>query len=437
MDRHHLGAQRRRSFAVRLVAWTAAFVILAPAGGTGAQAGDLDAWATAFPATMDRDLAAMALSPADYPVAGMVAGRGHLLRPVEEAAAHATVLGMSQEDVLLRMRDAGWIARYIGEVGPAIVPDGNAVPTTGWSSITAYEDAVGAAEGFALLDESGGDGVEVIQAPPIGDGARLTRYTGTDSEGRPFDRLRYTFVSGPLVGSVALFRGADTPEAAMTPDAMVTMAERLLARMQAISETPGLPQLVVRLDPTSALPVDTHNEAYYVLDGVTIPHQGDSAEAIEAAEEFNARYGVDASYIAHTTFDGQEGVLQRPTWLVALYRVESAGTAADLVGQHARYDRSVGYDELVELDALPAVGGPVAGSAYTEAWEDGSVNEGYRITVAVGDVVAIVDVSAPGGVSQNVAYALVEAQAACLEIGMCTSLQAPFAPVSGLATPAA
>ena len=48
-----------------------------------------------------------------------------------------------------------------------------------------------------------------------------------------------------------------------------------------------------------------------------------------------ARYGVDASYIAHTTFDEQEDALQRPTWLVALYRVESAETAADLVGQHA------------------------------------------------------------------------------------------------------
>ncbi len=408
-----------------------------PAAGTVAQSGDLDAWAAAFPDTMDRDIAAMALSPADYPVTGMVAGRGHLLRPVEEAVAHATILGVSEAELLAQMRDAGWIARYIGEVGPATVPDGNAVPTTGWSSITAYEDAAGAAEGFALLDESGGNGVEIIQSAPIGDGARLTRYTGTDSQGRPFDRLRYTFVSGPLVGSVALLRGADTPEAAMTPEAMVSLAERLLARIQAPNGAPGLQPLVLRLDPTAGMPVDRHTEGYYVIGGEQIPHQGDSEDAIARARQFNELYGVDASYIAHTTFDGQEDVLQRPTWLVALYRVGSAETAADLVGQHARYDRSVGYDELVELDALPAVDGPVAGSAYTEAWEDGSLNEGYRITVAVGNTVAIVAVSAPGGVSQDVAFALVEAQVACLEIGICTSLQAPFGPVPEPATPGA
>jgi hypothetical protein len=432
MDRH------RRAFLVRLVAWVATVVLVSPAVGISAQPGELAGWANSFPVALEHDLAAVALPPDAYPVEELVVGRGHLLRPAEEAAAHVPFLGLSAEDLLGRMRDAGWIARYVGEVGPPRWPASNAAPTAGWSSITAYKDAVGAAAGFALLDESAAEGVEIeaIPARQIGEGARLTRYTGTDANGRPFERLRYTFVSGSLVGSVALFRGDDALEAAMTPEVMVTMAERLLERMGVASGAPGLPSLVLRLNPAVALPVETHNETYDAIDGQPVPHQGDSAEAIAAAGEFNELYGIESSYIAHTNFAWQEGVQHRPTWLVALYRVESADVAADLVSQHARYDRAVGYDELIELDALPAVDSPVAGSAYTEAWEDGSLNEGYRITVAVGNTVAMVDVSAPGGVSQEVAFALVEAQVACLEIGTCAPVTAPFEPAPA-ATPAA
>jgi hypothetical protein len=209
--------------------------------------------------------------------------------------------------------------------------------------------------------------------------------------------------------------------------------------MQAVmaGDAPSLPGMIVRLNPTTALPVASHGETYYVLDGALIPRHGDSEEAIAAAQRFNERFGVESNYILHTNFEGQEGVLHRPTWLVALYRVEDAETAAELVRQHARYDQAVGYDEMVELDTLPAVDWPVAGSAYTEAWEDGSTNRGYRLTVAVGSTVAIVDVSAPGGVSEAVAFDLVEAQAACLEFGECAPVPAPFPPAgTAPATPA-
>ncbi len=434
MDRHH---RRNRGLLISLVTWIVTFVLLAPAGGALAQPGDLGAWATAFPVALEHDLAAMVLPPDAYPGERLAVGRGHLFRPAEEAAAHLPFLGLSEEDLLARMRDAGWIARYVSEVGPAESPAANTVATIGWSSITAYADASGALDGFALLDESAAEGVDVelIPARQIGEGARLTRYRGTDADGRAFERLRYTFVSGPLVGSVAVFRGDDTPDAAMTPEAMVTMGERLLERMEAAEGMQGLPSLVLRLNPAEALPIAVHDEGYFSVDGRTMPHQGDSAEAIAAANRFNELYGVEASYIAHTTFAWQEGVLHRPTWLVALYTVEGPGAAADLVGQHARYDRSVGYDELVELDELPELDGPVAGSAYTEAWADGSLSEGYRITVAVGSTVAIVDISAPGGVDERDAFALVEAQVACLKLGMCAPLPAPFLPVTVPATP--
>jgi hypothetical protein len=434
MEHHHRRARHRGAFVARLVAWIATFMLVIPAAGASAQPGDLSAWATAFPAGLEHDLAAMVLPADAFPAEGLVAGAGRMLRPVEEAAAHAEALGVPEADLLAQMRDAGWIARYAGEVVPATRAEGGLAPTTGWSSVTLYADADGAAEGFALLDESRADGAEVIQARQIGDGARMTRYIGTDAAGRPFDRLRYTFVAGPLVGSVALFRGADAAEA--SPDAMVTSAEALLERMRAAGEAPGLFHLAVHLDPVAGLPIDSHAEGYFSVNGQHIRHQGDSDEALAAAATFIATHGVEASYILHTTFAWQEGADHRPAWLVALYRVGDAEAAAELVSQHARYDRTVGYDTLVELDALPAVDWPVAGSSYSEAWPDGSESAGYRITVAVGTTVAIVDVSAPGGVSEETAFALVEAQVACLEFGACDPVQAPFAPAPAATPPA-
>jgi hypothetical protein len=426
MDRDRSGARGRRGPLFALVVWIAVAGALLPAAGTAGQDAGLDAWASAFPASLNVDLAAMALPADAYPVAGMVASTGRLLRPIEEATAHDPVLELSQPEVLARMRDAGWTARFVGEVVPASREAAGLAPTTGWSSITAYADADGAAEGFALLDETLAADAKVVPARQIGDASRLSRYTGTDNSGRPFDRLRYTFVDGPLVGSVALFRGADTPDAAMTPEAMVTMAERLLDRMRSAGAAPGLTGLVVRLGPSAGLPIDSHEEGYFSLGGRQIPHRGDTEETLAAASAFIDTYGVEASYIAHTTFAWQEGVDHRPAWLVALYRVGDADAAAELVRQHARYDRTVGYDTLVELDALPAVDWPVAGSAYTEAWPDGSQSAGYRITVAVGTMVAIVDVSAPAGVSEETAFALVEAQVSCLEWGGCAPIAAPF-----------
>jgi hypothetical protein len=294
-------------------------------------------------------------------------------------------------------------------------------------------------DGFALLDEGKLEGVEVLDAPALGDASRLTRYAGTDGSGRSFERVRLTFVIDRLVGSVAFYWYDEARAEALAPDAMVEPAGVLLARMQSVlaGDAPNLPGMIVRLDPTAELEVEGHLEGYYVLDGRVVPWEGDTLASLGRADDFQQQWGVVAEYSARTAFVPQSGGASHPFYLVHLFRLESSADAAALVREHAQYDETLGYTAMAELESLPPVDGAVAGVSYTAPWEDGSENEGFRIWFQVGATVVVMEASDLGGVEDALMFQLVERQAACLEFGSCAPIPAPFPGPGPSATPAA
>jgi hypothetical protein len=437
MDAHHPRA-RRAAFLVPLIAWIVVAGFIAPVSGTiAAQLSELESWANAFPTAIDHDLAAMALPPEAFPTPGLVTTWGHMLRPIEEGTAFAPVLGMEPLDIARDLRETGWVTRYVGEVGRSRPGEDSPFPVTGWTSIAEHEDAVGAMAGFDLLDESGFAGVEVVQAPAVGDASRLTKYVGTDSEGRDFTRVRYTFVRDRLIGSVALYWYDDAQSEAVAPEAMVDTAERLLERMTAVvaGESPGMSGRVVRMNAVPGTDVVGHEEGYYVLDAGVVARYGDTLEAIGNALQFRDRWGIEAQYLLELSFTPPSGAEHRPYWQVSLIETGSEADASGLVGAHMEYDEILGYDTMTELDELPAVDGAVAGVTYAVAWGDGSENVGYRIWVQSGSTVVIVEASGPDGVELPLMFNLVDAQLACLETGACAPIPLPFGVPVGPATP--
>ena len=226
-------ARGGRPLAVALLALSLVLDILAPARFVVAQADPADAWATSLPTSFTYNLPAMVLPPDAYPVAGMVAYQnGEMRTPQAEAAAFATALGVDQGILLEQMRASGWRARYVSEVVLPDALDPASFLVGGWSSVTEHKDAAGAQAGFALLDDSAVFGAEIVPAPQVGDASRLTRVTGIDNIGRTYERLRFTFVSGDLVGSVALFWYAGAPSGPVDAATMAATAEALLARIE-------------------------------------------------------------------------------------------------------------------------------------------------------------------------------------------------------------
>ncbi len=194
----------RRAVVLMMLLWVCVPAVVA-SGATAMQADDLETWGRSFPSSLTYDLPAMTLRAEELPAVGLVAADGRLLRPIEEAATFAPLLGAEQDALLRDMRDSGWKARYVSEALRASTTNPDQYGTVGWSSITEYEDAAGAKQGFTLLDESGGEGVEVLQAQSVGEASRITRYAGTAEDGRSFSRIRYTFLHEALVGSVAVY----------------------------------------------------------------------------------------------------------------------------------------------------------------------------------------------------------------------------------------
>jgi len=415
------------------------FLLGVPSMTAGAaRQGELHSWATGFPGGLAVDLPAMTLVPGDYPIPGLSVGAGRLLRPVEEASAFAPVLGVDTDALLRRMRDIGWVTRYVGDVLLVEGADLSTLEIVGWSSVTLHDSDAGAMEGFELLDESGGVGVEVVPAREIGEAARLTRATATDASGRPFERVRYTFVSGPYVGSVAVLWYEAAAIDGVEAEAMLASGERLLERIGdvAASDGPVLPGFVVRMDPATGLDVSGYQEMYHVLDGAVIAQLGDTEAEVSSAESFRDRWGIEDNYVFRINFTGPGDGQHRPFYQAQLLALGSPEDAAALVNAHLQYDEALGYASVGVLEELPTLDGAVAGISYVAPWPDGSENAGYRIWFQVGATVAVVDVSAPGGVDQRVAFALVDRQLACLEGGDCAPVAAPFGTMSA-ATPAA
>ncbi|HYH12686.1 MAG TPA: hypothetical protein VD789_10065, partial [Thermomicrobiales bacterium] len=337
---------------------------------------DLQNWATSFPDEITADLPAMTLPPGAYPVEGLSVGAGRMLRPVEEAAAFAPVLGVDEGELLRRMRDSGWVTRYLGDVLLPHGADPSVLDVVGWSSITQHESDAGALEGYALLDESGADGVQVIPAREIGGAARLTHATGTDATGRPFERVRYTFVSGPFVGSVAILWYETAAIDGVDAEAMVATGERLFDRIGDVSASGAsrLPGLVLRMNSVEGLDIDGYQEMYHVLDSEVIAQLGDSEAAVARAGAFRDQWGIEANYAFRINFTGTGVGEHKPFYQAQLLRLGSVDDAVALVNGHLEYDQTLGYERMEVLEVLPTLDGAVAGVEYVASWPDGTEN---------------------------------------------------------------
>jgi len=209
-------------------------VLVSGAGVVAAQTSPGDRWATSLPEAFTYNLPAITLPAEAFPVPGMVLqGGGEMRTPLKEAAAFAKALGVDQAALLDGMQSAGWEARYVSNVVLPTAGDPSDFLIGGWSSVTEQESAAGAQAAFALLDDSAVPGAVVLDAPPVGDASRLTQVSGVDNIGRNYVRMRYTFVHGDLVGSVALFWYDGAPSGPVDAATMAATAQVLLDRMDA------------------------------------------------------------------------------------------------------------------------------------------------------------------------------------------------------------
>jgi hypothetical protein len=209
-------------------------VLVSGAGTVAAQIVHSEAWSTSLPATFSYNLPAITLPAEAFPVPGMVLeGGGEMRTPLKEATAFAKALGVDQAALLDGMQAAGWEARYVSNVVLPTAGDPSDFLIGGWSSVTEHESPAGAQAAFALLDDSAVAGAVVLDAPQVGDASRLTQVSGVDNIGRNYVRMRYTFVHGDLVGSVALFWYDGAPSGPVDAATMATTAQALLDRMDA------------------------------------------------------------------------------------------------------------------------------------------------------------------------------------------------------------
>jgi hypothetical protein len=209
-------------------------VLVSGAGTVAAQMAGSDVWSTSLPAAFSYNLPAITLPAEAFPVAGMVLqGGGEMRTPLKEATAFSKALGIDQAALLDEMRAAGWEARYVSNVVLPTAGDPSDFLIGGWSSVTEHESPAGAQAAYALLDDSAVAGAIVLDAPQVGEASRLTQVSGVDNIGRTYVRMRYTFVHGDLVGSVAIFWYDGAPSGPVDPATMAATAQALLDRMDA------------------------------------------------------------------------------------------------------------------------------------------------------------------------------------------------------------
>ncbi len=399
---------------------------LLPAGSAVAQ--------TPAPATLV-DLPAAFLTPEDAEAEGLVGfgrfGNGHQ-RELEEYAQHrAAFQGMPIDVVLAALNEFGWMQGYSSQLGlPDLPGTQNAQPTEVlFSSIYQYATPEGASSGLAFVtDYSGVTGASVetnFEAPALGDEALWSRTkSATIDEQGPSDELAVVFRVGDLIAAVGSIDYTVTAHQVATPTAVdavrigkvAALASMVQEHLADIDEAPGLSSLISRLGSDAGVPPIT-DEGYRRIDG------GDIAYFNGYTDDFPGSGTTATDVYEYTAALGQgSGDPYDPYFALRIYQFPDDASASDFLAR----SRS-----LTASDGTPiSQGDPIGDESvlFPESFEAGPgiTVRGYHSLVRVGTLVSsIIFESGDHQPNPDVVIKLAEAQASCLNSGICPALPIP------------
>ena len=357
-------------------------------------------------------------------------------RPTPPSRKLAEVQKLNARDVSDAFADAGFVDVYRHDQRiPADPADPGGAPARQVeTSAYLFGDARGAEAAFAVIaDEGELDDTEVldIDVRNLGDAAELTvlRHEDTGAYGVPYAELELEILYGRLVLAVSTFTFGDEGEEVAGPpdvdrdavDIVQALGERLVERAEAAldGESPRLGSAVVRIESDV---VRSPFVGYERLDGDPLRSAFETEAAFANRVAGNRDLGI-ASMLRHEQILAEatrtEGDVRFTTFLITFDRLRDARAFMDgvldrLAGDPAftgveveeRADR-VG-DESLAL----ALGMETDGEAWTR----------NQLMFRVGDTVAVTWLSrlaADPEIPFDVLTGLGDAQAACLEAGVC------------------
>jgi hypothetical protein len=378
------------------------------------------------------DLAAMALTPADLADLGLEgygADSGEYIVRAQMAATFAANEGIPVEEAEAIYDELGLVASYFVRLAvPGTPVDAGSEATEGLVvSVHEYESADLAADGLAYEAEFRlDDGREEVEMDePVGDGAHLFAFEGTDpGMDLPVAELDLAFHAGRFLATVDRFdfalddeAGAELPDA----DEVVALGDALLGRIEG-AVAPGLSTRSVRLTTDEAV-VFANDDRYLAVDGTPIPRFGETPERTDERAAGFAEHGIASLYsVEQAVTSAGDPARDDPRYVGRVYAFADEATAETFLEERAldffaTNDPSLG--EVVPVDDLPALGDGAVGAAFEGEFTDGAAYAGHAVFVRVGSVVARVQVLSTDGIGLETALELAEAQVACLEDGAC------------------
>lgn len=375
------------------------------------------------------DLAAMVLTPedlADEGLEGFGLDQGFFISFDEEIGGLVSA-GYDEGETEATLEDAGWGWRYLTGLISRRDPDDvdSRVAMRVMVGVTEYEDADGAEEGFAYIEDEQDPTAEDLEGTEtIGDTSEITALEQrvSDAEDESISALNLTFITGNLVGDVTLqsFSAPDFEGPEPDVETIEALGELLLDRIETVREEggPNLGSLVLSLNRDDAA-LQYYNEGYFILDGDALEKYSESKEEFEIRED--RMVAVVDGYEFFLAFQpGAEAQLDDPSYIARIYHFEDEEAASDWVASAEDIlSETPGYGDVEALEDSTQIGDESVAFAYTYEVDTGLTVDGHAVIVRVGDLVASIQVDAGTGIELDVAVELAEQQAECLEEGDC------------------
>lgn len=374
------------------------------------------------------DLAAAVLTPADAEAAGMPGfgrfGNGHQRQLEEYAQQRAQFQGISLDEAVVALTDAGWLQGYSAELGLPDQPGAqNAQPTAVlFSSIYQYVTAEGASAALAYITNYAGVTEATvdtsIDGPTIGDESIWVHTTSStlDAQG-PSDEVAVVFRIGDLVGAIGSIDYTVTATETATPtavdpawvDQVAALASLVEEHLNDIGDAPGLSKLVTRIGSDAAMPTLT-DEGYRRLDGTDIPYFNGYTDGFPGF----ATAATDA--YEYTAALGQGDDPFEPYYALRVYQFPDDAAASDFLAQTLTNSGDGGSP----VPEGAAIGDESIMVPESFEPEPGFTVRGYLAFVRVGDRVSLILFeSGDHRPDPAVVIGLAEQQASCLSTGVC------------------
>jgi hypothetical protein len=319
------------------------------------------------------DLPALTIRPTDLDQPGWLHQGAYVHAVTDQARNQANYVGRGtdEDEVREQLTAVGWQQQYVSYLSLPSVEDPAKPQQIIRTYVTQYVDPDGAAAGFTYLEDESlvGAATDVPLDREYGEQSELTSERGIGGlDGRQFRSIDLTFRSGNLVAGVTLIQ---YPTAERV-DPEIALVESLATIMEARIDNPSLiPSAlgarIVRLEHEQQ-DVVTFDDAYYRIDGVDIPIEGESLEAsalradtyADARDVYQLWQGVDTAEVNGTLYGVT--LLQFPdesaaeTWLGNLDEILATNPFYGDI-RPERADAEIG-DQTVALSYASGGGGP-------------------------------------------------------------------------------